>query len=298
MENRHSRSVRRFGLQVGAAIVLVVLGFSLFDKPRGASAAPGPTDLALTKTDNADPVTQGDTFIYTIVVKNQGTNDATDVVVIDDLPSQVDYVSAASTAGTCQRAGSKVTCTLGQLDAGLNAQVTITVKADNDGTASNTATVTTTVVDPDATNNQATQTTVINKKTTTPKTKKQKKSKGASCAAPTIIGTAGNDALTGTRGGDVIASLGGDDRVSGLGGKDLICTGPGADFVSAGPGGDTVIGGGGPDSLFGNTGDDLLKGKSGRDRLRGNAGDDFLNGGRGRDSCRGGSGNNVLRGCR
>lgn len=262
-----------------------------------AAAAPGPTDLALTKSDSADPVIQGGTLTYTIKVENLGvggTSDATDVKITDTLPSQVDYKSATIQGGTCARAGATVTCELPQLNAGATVTATIVVKADKSGTISNTAKVETTVVDGVPANNEDTETTVVAKKTKVPKAKKPK---GPSCAAPTITGTVGNDSITGTRGSDVIATFAGNDTVFGLGGKDLICTMGGADLVSGGERDDTIIGGAGPDRLFGNTGKDVLKGKGGRDRLRGNADDDFLNGGKSRDNCRGGAGADVLRGC-
>ena len=277
---------------IGAAL-LGVLALALYGP--GASAAPGPTDLSLTKSDSADPVIKDSDFSYTIRVTNPGPNDATDVVVTDTLPSQVDFKSATASSGTCNRAGSVVTCNLGQVNSGVTATVTIVVTAKRTGTASNTAVVATTVVDANTANNSDTETTVINDKPTTAKTKKGKKSKG--CSSPTISGTAGNDTISGTSKDDVIVTFGGDDSVFAGDGKDIVCVGAGNDTVSGGPKADTVIGGTGLDSLFGNTGGDILKGNKGRDRLRGNADDDFLGGGRSKDNCRGGAGNNTLRSC-
>lgn len=269
---------------------LAVLAVVLIGLP-GATAAPGPTDLSLTKNDSADPVVKGSNFTYTIQVRNpDATNDATDVTVVDPLPAQVDFVSATASSGTCQQQAKTVTCSLGTVLAGTTATVTITVKAARQGTASNVATVTTSQVDANAANNQDTETTVILNKG---KAKKRK----ASCATPTISGTAGNDVLVGTNRADVIRAFSGDDQVFAGDGKDLICADLGADLVSGGPKGDTVIGGGGPDRLFGNTGGDLLKGKKGRDRLRGNFGNDVLNGGRGIDNCKGGPGRDALLRC-
>jgi uncharacterized repeat protein (TIGR01451 family) len=270
----------------GLAALLVLMA------SRGASAAPGPTDLSLTKNDSADPVVRGSNFSYTIQVLNPGPNDAENVILVDPLPSQVDFVSATASGGTCQQAAGTVTCNLGTLLPGTRS-VTITVKADKAGTATNVATVSTTSGDPIATNNSDTETTVIQNKG-----KGQAKKKGkASCATPTISGTAGNDVITGTNNADVIRAFAGNDQVFGGGGKDLICADLGADFVSGGAKGDTVIGGGGPDRLKGNGGGDTLKGKKGRDSLRGNLGSDFLNGGAGRDSCKGGAGQDTLRRC-
>jgi uncharacterized repeat protein (TIGR01451 family) len=280
--------VRRWGPPLLIMSAVGALLIALVGSP--AAAAPGPTDISVTKSDSADPVVRGSNFTYAIQVRNLGANDATDVTVVDTLPSQVNFVSAAASTGSCQQAAGAVTCTLGQVNAGVTATVAITVKAQRQGTASNLATVATTQVDTNAANNQDTETTAI-------VTKGQAKKGRASCATPTISGTAGNDTLVGTSRADVIRAFAGNDTVIAGGGRDLICADLGADFVTGGPKGDAVIGGGGPDRLIGNTGGDLLRGKAGRDRLRGNFGNDLLNGGRGRDSCKGGPGADILRRC-
>jgi uncharacterized repeat protein (TIGR01451 family) len=279
------RGPRLFGV---AGALAAVLALVLINWPSGAGAAPGDTDLALTKSDSPDPVVAGNNLTYTIRVENPGGLPATNVVVTDNLPSGVDFVSA--TGGTCQRTGNTVTCDLGQVNAGTTAIVTIVVKTKKDGTLSNTATVTS-PEDIVLANNAATATTTVTKKA--PGKKKGK----VSCATPTITGTAGDDVLVGTAAGDVIVSYGGNDRIFSGGGKDLVCAGKGRDLVVGGPGGDTLIGGGGADTLKGKGGGDLLKGKNGRDRLRGNAGNDVLIGGKKRDNCKGGAGRDILKSC-
>jgi uncharacterized repeat protein (TIGR01451 family) len=262
----------------------------------GASAAVGTTDLSMTKTDTADPVTVGDSFGYVLTVKNEGANDAADVITTDTLPSQVSYVSATPSAGTCQKAGSTITCDLGQVNSAASATVTITVKASRSGTASNTASLTS-ADDTNAANNVDTEATTINKKASTPKPKHQKGKGHASCATPTIVGTPGNDVLQGTNGPDVIVTGTGNDQVFANGGNDLVCSGGGADLVNGGSGNDFVNGGGGPDTLVGTDGGDTLKGKGGRDRLLGGRGNDLLNGGKSRDKCKGGPGRDFLVRC-
>jgi uncharacterized repeat protein (TIGR01451 family) len=279
-----ARGLRLFGM---AAALAGALALVLINWPGGASAAPGLTDLVLTKSDSPDPVVEGGRLTYTIQVKNQGANDATGVVVTDPLSaSDVDFVSATATSGTCEHKANTVTCLLGAVNAGATATVTILVEPKKTGTLSNTATVT--PQDSTPNNNQATATTVVNQ--TGPAGK-------ASCASPTITGTTGDDVLTGTDRADVIVTLAGNDQVFAGGGKDLVCTDGGADLVSGGPGGDTAIGGADPDTLKGKGGNDVLKGKGGPDRLRGNAGDDLLNGGGSRDSCKGGAGSDTLKRC-
>jgi uncharacterized repeat protein (TIGR01451 family) len=285
-----ARGIRFLGL---GAVFLGILVMLLIGSPHRAGAATGMTDVSLTKSDSADPVTVGDNFTYTIQVRNSAEtgNDASNVVVTDVLPSQVEFVSAIASSGTCQKTGDTVTCELGTVLTNTTATVTIVVKASRAGTASNTATEAS-PEDTSATNNADTETTVINKKPA----KKKKKGK-ASCATPTITGTPGDDVLVGTPAADTIVSLSGNDQVFSGGGKDLICAGLGADLVFSDTGGDTVVGGGGADRLKGGSGGDLLKGKNGRDRLRGQSGNDVLNGGKKRDSCKGGSGQDTLIKC-
>ena len=276
-------------------LAILVLGLVVFS----GSAAAAATDLGITKTDSPDPVVQGNNLTYTITVSNTavGAANADAVTVTDTLPSQVDFVSAST---GCTHKGDVVTCDLGTLAANNTATVTVVVKPKRDGTITNTATVSHNAADANAANNTATESTTVSKPPTTPgggnKGKGPKKGR-ASCAAPTIVGTAGDDVLNGTSGADVIVAFTGNDQVFAGGGNDLICTDGGADFVFGDRGADIAIGGGGPDRLVGGAGGDALKGKNGRDRLRGGAGNDLLNGGKKRDSCKGGSGRDALVRC-
>jgi uncharacterized repeat protein (TIGR01451 family) len=281
------------GIAIAGALMCLSIG--LIGGAGSAGAAVGSTDLSLTKVDTADPVTVGDTFGYVITVRNEGANDAGDVITTDNLPSQVTYVSSTPSAGTCERSGSKVTCDLGQINAGASASVTITVRASRSGTASNTASLTS-ADDTDATNNLDTETTVINKKPATPKPKRHHRGR-PSCATPTIVGTPGDDVLTGTSHADVILALAGNDQIFAGGGDDLVCADGGIDLVDGGSGKDFINGGSGPDRLIGSDGADTLKGKNGRDRLLGGQGNDLLNGGKKRDRCKGGPGRNFLVRC-
>jgi uncharacterized repeat protein (TIGR01451 family) len=291
MRMNHANSRRNAPRLLGtAALVLGILVVMLVAYTGGASAVPGPTDLSISKADSPDPIAQGNNLTYAITVSNTGANDATNVVVTDALPKDVDFGSVSTSTGTCQRAGDTVTCQLGQVNAGAAATVTIIVRAKKSGTLSNTATVAS-PDDTNAANNTATATTTVTKPGQGPK-------EGAvSCATPTISGTAGDDVITGTARADVIATFAGNDQVFALGGKDLVCTGAGFDLVKGGAKGDTTIGGADPDRLIGNKGGDLLKGKAGRDTLRGKGGSDTLNGGSGRDKCKGGAGSDVLKRC-
>ena len=119
-------------------------------------------DLALTKTDSPDPVTAGKTLTYTVIVANNGPDTATGVTLTDTLPGGVTFVSATPSQGSCSGT-STITCNLGTLVNKATATVTVVVEPAAAGGISNTATVTSSVSDPNTANNTATVvTTVVN----------------------------------------------------------------------------------------------------------------------------------------
>lgn len=280
------------GLGFTTALALAALAAAvLLASP--AEPAPGDlADLAIAKSDSPDPVTVDATLTYTIQVTNLGPKGATGVTVSDQLPSHLDFVSATSTSGTCDRKGRDVTCAVGDLAADptkANAiTVTIQVRPRKAGTIVNTASVDSVETDPVSANDTAQTTTQVTKAAVV-----------ASCRGiqAGIVGTPGNDALVGTAGPDVFVALGGADSISGGGGRDLICAGGGNDRVSSGSAADRVFGGAGGDVLIGRGGPDLLAGNRGNDILKGSRGNDRLRGGRGFDRCFGGPGFDVERSC-
>src|SRR5437762_13472431 len=70
-----------------------------------------PPNLALTKTGSQSTVTEGNNLKYTLTTKNNG-GDATNVMVTDTLPANVDFVSAST---GCSNSSGTVTCTNGSL---------------------------------------------------------------------------------------------------------------------------------------------------------------------------------------
>jgi len=197
----------------GTAMILIVLGAVVSG---GAGAAPGDADLSISKTDSPDPVVAGDNLTYTIKVDNPGALPATETKVTDNLPSDVDFVSA--TGGVCERANRTVTCDLGQVNAASTATVTIIIRTKKAGNLSNTASVAS-PEDVVLTNNSATATTTVSKKPAQPKKPKKPKRGTPSCGAPTITGTAGDDVITGTSRDDVIVTFTGNDQVFAGGGQ-------------------------------------------------------------------------------
>lgn len=138
--------------------------WSLFVYPAtctdGGGSCPG-VDLAIGMTDNPDPVIIGSNLVYTITVTNNGPNLAKGVAVNQALPGSVIYVSAVSSQGSIGQAGGLVTCTLGNLDVGATASITVTVLPTAPGAIASTATVASNDTDIDPSNNSVTVLTTV-----------------------------------------------------------------------------------------------------------------------------------------
>jgi uncharacterized repeat protein (TIGR01451 family) len=268
---------------VGAALVVMTSGAGEAD-----AQAADPADLSVEKSDGPDPVVQNQVLTYTLAVENAGPDPATNVMVEDKLPNQVDLVSVDTSTGNCEDQGRNITCELGTLASGATATVTIQVRPKKDGSITNTASVESDVEDPQTANNEDSQSTTVSAAPEQAKCRNRQ---------ATIVGTSAGETLTGTNGRDVIKAGGGDDQVNAGGGKDVVCAGGGNDLVRAGGGNDFAKGQGGGDVLKGSRGGDTLKGNRGRDNLKGGRGNDLLAGGKGRDRCKGGGGRDTERSC-
>jgi len=142
----------------GISATNVALGSS----PGPNSAAVPCTDVSITKSASPNPVREGQTLTYTLVVTNNGPSVATGVTVNDPLPTtDVTYVSSATTQGTCSFANVTVTCAIGTINAGVSATITIQVTATTPSQAVNSASVTENQADDLFANNFATQSELI-----------------------------------------------------------------------------------------------------------------------------------------
>jgi uncharacterized repeat protein (TIGR01451 family) len=131
---------------------------------------PSEADLSITKTDTPDPVNAGEQLYYDITVTNNGPDDAQDVTVFDDLPSEVDYVTDTDACIEDPPESGNLICDLGDIPAGESRTFRIKVAVHSDVVANaekptkitNTASVVSGgAVDPDPTNNQAVQVTIV-----------------------------------------------------------------------------------------------------------------------------------------
>jgi len=120
----------------------------------------GAADLSVAKSASANPVAVGSPLTYTMVATNAGPSIPTDVTLTDPLPKNVTYVSSSTTQGLCTtskaKGGVTLTCGLGSLANGASATVTLLVTPTAAGVVSNTATVSSSVRDPNTANNSAT----------------------------------------------------------------------------------------------------------------------------------------------
>jgi uncharacterized repeat protein (TIGR01451 family) len=122
-------------------------------------------DLGVTNSDSPDPVAVGDDVTYTLGIHNSGPSPAAAVAVSDALPTGLTLVSAGATKGSCSGTET-VSCDIGTVDAGTANDVTVTIVAHAGPDAvpgiTNTATVSSSTADPDATNNDASAETTVN----------------------------------------------------------------------------------------------------------------------------------------
>ena len=128
----------------------------------------GTADLTLAKTDSPDPVVAGTHVTYTLTVSNAGPNTAPQVVLLDELPAEVSFVSATSPQGSCGESGGTVTCQLFDLGSDAQAEVTLVVLTSTAGTITNTASVSSPAADPNPADNEATEQTTVEDAPTPP----------------------------------------------------------------------------------------------------------------------------------
>lgn len=130
------------------------------DSDSATTTVSAEADLAIAKSDNADPVAGGSQLIYTVQVDNTGPSDATGVVVSDTLPADVTLVE---TIGCDEDPNGVPDCTLGDLAAGTGTSFDIVVEVDLlfSGTLTNTADVSSQTTDPNGANDSASEDTEV-----------------------------------------------------------------------------------------------------------------------------------------
>lgn len=121
---------------------------------------PGEADLALALVADPDPVETGQILTYYLDVANNGPSDALGVALSNVLPAGVSLVSAEPGQGSCGGT-TTVSCSLGTIPAGGDVLIVIQVIPNTAGSLTDTASVTSSVHDPDTSNNSAAVTSTV-----------------------------------------------------------------------------------------------------------------------------------------
>ncbi len=127
------------------------------------SAVIASADLTIS-SESASPasVIAGQPVTLTINVGNNGLSAATGVVVTDQLPAGLKFLSGTAAGGAVTASGNTVTAPVGTLAAGAASAVTILVMAAGSGTVSDSSTVSSPVIDPVPGNNSGSASVTIN----------------------------------------------------------------------------------------------------------------------------------------
>jgi uncharacterized repeat protein (TIGR01451 family) len=116
-------------------------------------------DLAITKSALAGKVAPGSKVVYLLTVTNKSGASAPSVTVSDALPAGLTFASCDAPGGVCGGTGNNRTVTFSSLDVGATQSASIAATVDASLAAgsviNNTATVTSTFPDTDASNNSA-----------------------------------------------------------------------------------------------------------------------------------------------
>ncbi|MGE4073459.1 MAG: autotransporter domain-containing protein [Lysobacterales bacterium] len=122
---------------------------------------PGGADLALEISDSADPATAGTPFNYLIRVRNLGPGSASGIRVVNSPSLNLSVLSSSSPGWTCPLVGTPECTLAGPLAPGAESLLSLRVRADSVGTASNSAVVSASETDPVTANNSAQESTQI-----------------------------------------------------------------------------------------------------------------------------------------
>lgn len=94
-------------------------------------------DLQVQGTDSPDPVHVGNTLTYTLTILNNGPSAAGGVVLTSTMPAAVSIGSISPSQGICSNNGNVINCTLGVINNGSTATITISGTANSAGNVAN-----------------------------------------------------------------------------------------------------------------------------------------------------------------
>jgi uncharacterized repeat protein (TIGR01451 family) len=108
-----------------------------------------------------EPVGIGMNLTYSIDALNEGPQDASGVMLADQLPGGTSFVSATPSQGSCSHANRIVTCNFGSLASAFDATVSVVVTPTATGTITNSVSVSGAQQDLAPANNSITQNTTV-----------------------------------------------------------------------------------------------------------------------------------------
>ncbi|MDD1433189.1 VWD domain-containing protein, partial [Dolichospermum sp. ST_sed6] len=118
------------------------------------------SDLLVTRTDSTGAVNLGDLYTYALTVTNNGPSTATNIVLTENLPSGVNFVSATTTPVSVNNG--VVTASLGTLSSGESTTVNLTLGTFASGNLLSTTNVTSSEYDYNPSNNSLVSTKTVN----------------------------------------------------------------------------------------------------------------------------------------
>jgi uncharacterized repeat protein (TIGR01451 family) len=120
------------------------------------------TDLGIVHASaSPEPVGIGMNLTYSLNALNEGPQDASGVMLADQLPSSTSFVSATPSQGSCSQANRIVTCNFGSLASAFDATVSVVVTPTATGTITNSVSVSGAQQDLAPANNSVTQNTTV-----------------------------------------------------------------------------------------------------------------------------------------
>jgi uncharacterized repeat protein (TIGR01451 family) len=118
-------------------------------------------NLGLTHFEPIETVPFGQDLVYTLAVTNRGPDAASNLRLTNGLDAGLTFLSVVSSQGSCSNVAGTVLCSLGTLEPGAGALVTIATRATSMQSATNTAWVVADEPDLDPSDNQSSFVTAI-----------------------------------------------------------------------------------------------------------------------------------------
>lgn len=118
-------------------------------------------NLSLIKNANPDPAAVGELITYTMIVTNHGPDVAHNVILMDTLPTNVEFTSSTPAAPWMVPADGVYNWFLGDIGIGQTIRVDLQVRATQQGPVTNWAKVISDDLDPDQANNEASVTVTV-----------------------------------------------------------------------------------------------------------------------------------------